>query len=205
MGRDHTIYAKEKGYVVYYKDKWKGLGYGGAGRVRGVDENGVINRGSGGWHFKKYIGIVFNKGDTLPRPEGRAKDRRLKMVTKPRKDLSLPLPQVDSKEQTEQQDISGLTPSSAAGTIVSVTKEQRAAQPPRFAKGYQIRESNVSIGRAVDKAGLRVRKFKRGDRWLAWRKRAKRVQASKQLKAQKKARKGKGAAKRAASGDTRNA
>lgn len=40
MGRDHTLYAKEKGYVVYYLGKWKGLGYNGAGRIRAEGNKG---------------------------------------------------------------------------------------------------------------------------------------------------------------------
>ena len=50
MGRDHTIFAREKGYVTYYKD----------------GENG-----------KKRIGIVFERGMKLPRAPGEARRRRL--------------------------------------------------------------------------------------------------------------------------------
>ena len=191
MGRDHTIYATEKGYVVYYKDAWRGLGYKGAGRLR-------ANPGNGGMHFKRYIGIVFNKGDTLPRPEGRPKDRRLGMRARVRKDFPAPI-----IEEEKQQDISGLTP--AAGTLASVDQKTRRATSPKHVKGYQIRETNYSIGRAAERAGVKVRKFERGNRWLAWRKRTKRVERTKAKKAQKKARKGKGAKREAGSGNLKGA
>ena len=93
----------------------------------------------------------------------------------------------------------------AGGTIAGVTKLEREFAPPTAARRYQIRETNTSIGRLLETAGKNVRKYKRGDRWLAWRKRAKRVQTAKRLKAQKKQRKGKSAAKAARSGDTRKA
>ena len=38
--------------------------------------------------------------------------------------------------------------------------------------GYMYREGNWEIGRAAEKAGVRVREYKPGNRWLAWRKRA---------------------------------
>jgi len=44
MGRDHTIYAMVPGYVRFYKEKW----------MRGE---------------RKYIGVVLERGDRLPRDE----------------------------------------------------------------------------------------------------------------------------------------
>src|SRR5436190_16037240 len=66
MGRDHTIYALETGYVRYYLDPER--------------------------HPKRrYIGIAFEKGDTLPSPTKAATKRRLGMVAVPRieKDVAL--------------------------------------------------------------------------------------------------------------------
>ena len=42
--------------------------------------------------------------------------------------------------------------------------------------GYMYRESNWEIGRAAEKANIKVRKFKPGDRWLAWKKTAARIE-----------------------------
>ena len=44
IGRDHTLYATVPGYVRFYKMKW----------MRGE---------------RKFVGIVFNRGEKLPRDE----------------------------------------------------------------------------------------------------------------------------------------
>src|SRR5271156_782671 len=55
MGRDHTIYATESGYVKYYKDPEK--------------------------HPKRqYIGVVFERHQTLPLPRNSPRRRRLNML-----------------------------------------------------------------------------------------------------------------------------
>ena len=56
MGRDHTIHAMATGYVKYYRDP-----------ARHPD--------------RKYIGVVFNKSDTLPYPQHAERKRRLNMTT----------------------------------------------------------------------------------------------------------------------------
>ncbi|KAI1391632.1 ribosomal L27 protein-domain-containing protein [Hypoxylon trugodes] len=58
MGRDHTIFALATGYVKYYRDPAK--------------------------HPKRqYIGVVFNKEDTLPYPQHAMRKRRLNMTASP--------------------------------------------------------------------------------------------------------------------------
>ncbi|TKA62810.1 hypothetical protein B0A49_11040 [Cryomyces minteri] len=55
MGRDHTIYATQPGYVKYYRDPLK--------------------------HPKRqYIGVVFQRHWTLPQPPNAARKRRLGML-----------------------------------------------------------------------------------------------------------------------------
>jgi large subunit ribosomal protein L27 len=44
MGRDHTLYATVPGYVRFYKEKW-------------------MRR------ERKFVGIVLNRGEKLPRDE----------------------------------------------------------------------------------------------------------------------------------------
>lgn len=41
--------------------------------------------------------------------------------------------------------------------------------------GYGYRESNYQIGRAAERAGVEVKQFEKGDRFLAWRKKSARV------------------------------
>jgi large subunit ribosomal protein L27 len=61
MGRDHTIFAKEAGFVKYYRDPVK--------------------------HPKRqYIGVVFKREDSLPTPANAVTRRRLNMVTTPRRE-----------------------------------------------------------------------------------------------------------------------
>ncbi|KAI1414452.1 ribosomal L27 protein-domain-containing protein [Hypoxylon sp. FL1857] len=58
IGRDHTIFALASGYVKYYRDPAK--------------------------HPKRqYIGVVFNKEDTLPYPQHAMRKRRLNMIAVP--------------------------------------------------------------------------------------------------------------------------
>lgn len=183
MGRDHTIFAKEKGYVCFYKDRWRGIGYGGAGRLGGRDGSGV--------QWRKYIGIVFEKGESLPRPAGAKRMRRLGLEMREREDAGA----VASTEAAGVED---------AGALVrGQSVREREAVPQlrpklKMSPGYQFRESNWSIGRAAERANVKVREFKRGDRFLAWRKRTARkarVLETKSMKSRK-ARQAKGSKKK---------
>lgn len=40
----------------------------------------------------------------------------------------------------------------------------------KLSSGYMYRQPNWQIGRAAERAKITVRSYKRGDRWLAWRK-----------------------------------
>jgi hypothetical protein len=58
MGRDHTIYATQAGYVRYYLDPQK--------------------------HSKRrFIGVVFDKNEQLPHPRNAPSRRKLNMVDVP--------------------------------------------------------------------------------------------------------------------------
>jgi hypothetical protein len=59
MGRDHTIYAAESGYVRYYLDP-----------ARHSD--------------RKYIGVVFEKDGKLPTPQNAPTRRKLNRIAVPR-------------------------------------------------------------------------------------------------------------------------
>ena len=174
MGRDHTIFAKEKGYVCFYKDRWRGVGYGGAGRVGARDGTGV--------QWRKYIGIVFDKGTSLPRPVGAKRMRRLGMEVREREDG----PEGASAEEA------GVV-EDAGALVRGQNMREREVVPQlrpelKMSQGYQFRESNWSIGRAAERANVKVRKFKPGDRFLAWRKRTARkarVVEAKSMKSRK--------------------
>ena len=59
MGRDHTIYATQAGYVRYYLDPEK-------------------------HSERRYIGVVFEKDGMLPVPRNAPSRRKLNMVSVPR-------------------------------------------------------------------------------------------------------------------------
>jgi large subunit ribosomal protein L27 len=53
-------------------------------------------------------------------------------------------------------------------------KGERKGEEGRSLKlrpGYMYREANWEIGRAAERAGVKVKAFKPRDRWTAWRKR----------------------------------
>lgn len=49
-------------------------------------------------------------------------------------------------------------------------------------KGYMYRESNWMIGRAAERANIKVKMFKPGDRWVAWRKRSARKAKAEEMR-----------------------
>lgn len=147
MGRDHTIYATESGYVKYYADPER--------------------------HPKrKYIGVVFKRDQVLPLPRNTPRRRRLGLVPS----------QVESEIEAEtHEDVSPDVIIDSAGAHLQTRKEvphtiqlkQKKGQEPRILTlrpGYMYRESNWEIGRAAEKAKIKVREFKPRDRWTAWRK-----------------------------------
>ncbi|KAL1957045.1 hypothetical protein VTO42DRAFT_6422 [Malbranchea cinnamomea] len=151
MGRDHTIFALEAGYVKYYRDPEL--------------------------HPKrKYIGVVFNKEDKLPSPKNAPTKRRLNMIAVPR--------QVES--ETESVELS------ASDSTMKVKLVASKSTNPPLRPGYMYRQANWEIGRAAEKANIKVKEWKRKDRWTAWRKRLekiKRIAQMNELKNRKKAKK----------------
>lgn len=147
MGRDHTIYATECGYVKYYKDPER--------------------------HPKRqYIGVVFERDQQLPLPRNAMRRRRLGMIPRKMEDSDLPpAPADDLMIETE-----GGEPSAAAPikSVTQVTLKPRKGQKEErvlhLRPGYMFRESNWEIGRAAERANVKVKLFKPRDRWTAWRK-----------------------------------
>lgn len=131
MGRDHTIFAREKGYVTYYKDDSRG--------------------------GRKYIGVVFERGMKLPRANGEARRRRLGLEARVME------PEEEKEETRERTTISR--------------------------RGNMHRESNFSIGRIAERENVKVRRFKPGDRFLAWRKRKARIERARERKSMRRLKK----------------
>jgi large subunit ribosomal protein L27 len=144
MGRDHTIFAREKGYVVFYRDPEL--------------------------HAKrKYIGVVFERGEVLPRSRLRPRRRRLGLVGREREGVvgeeegeGTFTVEEGGNDEARETDVRQLAKSQKAKGMEVPKLELRP--------GYQYRESNWHIGRAAERADIKVREYKRGDRFLAWRK-----------------------------------
>jgi hypothetical protein len=89
-----------------------------------------------------------------------------------------------------------LSDNSKAPSIIPVPTKPLDATvippPAPFLREGTFRESNISIGYAAERKGVKVREFDRGDRWLAWRKRQLRVKRGMLARAAKASRKQKG-------------
>jgi large subunit ribosomal protein L27 len=132
IGRDHTIFATEKGYVRYYKDA----------RLHPK---------------RRYIGVAIEKHLPLPTPLNAARRRRLNMVAVPRREEKSNEPW-----QPGEDDVYGIA---------------RDGTKLRMNENYSFAQANYLIGRSAELAGVKVRPFKKNDRWLAWRKRTKRFKS----------------------------
>lgn len=161
MGRDHTIYATQCGYVKYYKDPEK--------------------------HPKRqYIGVTFERNQVLPLPRNAMRRRRLGMVAQTIEEPAA-ASAVEGAEQ-EQVDIrSDLVVDVEGGKSVSVTQVPNTQRKTKkgdqgrnlqLRPGYMYREANWEIGRAAERAKIKIPVFKPRDRWTAWRKRVVKKAAS---------------------------
>ena len=165
MGRDHTIFALQKGFVRYYRDPERdGI------KVRGDGEHvGRGGRGETGGKGRRYIGIVFRQEWSLPRGRGEVRRRRLGMEMST---MAEPPPAMAS-EIGQQETVDGNTVASQASSLprAVTTPTISAASPPViFRSNHTHIESNYSIGRAAERAGVKVRVYNPKDRFLAWRK-----------------------------------
>lgn len=165
MGRDHTIYAQQAGYVKYYRDPAR--------------------------HPKRqYIGVVFERGQTLPYPRNAPRQRRLGMVAVPMEEKPMSATElVQASTKVVREFVINPRPpvaeaeSSRGSTATAGGKQRKSVKSGeveiekvlRLRPGYMYREGNWEIGRAAEKANIRVREYRRGDRFLAWRKRVARI------------------------------
>ncbi|KAI9149577.1 54S ribosomal protein L27 [Paramyrothecium foliicola] len=133
MGRDHTIHAMATGYVKYYRDPQL-------------------------HPDRKYIGVVFDKNDTLPYPPHAERKRRLNKTVHP---ISAP----------------AATPELSPSGIPFEVRRVEAGEPDRLLRlrdDYSYREDNWRIGRLAETTGSKVRKsrfrtrkqFFRHRRWV---------------------------------------
>lgn len=181
MGRDHTIFALEQGFVKYYRDP----------RLHPK---------------RRYIGIVFDKTQTLPTPPNAARRRKLNMVAVARP-VSATQTTTAAVEGGELGILGAVAAAEAAAAEQGLSKREVKEASRKKASGrvsgaelamrpgYAYRESNFSIGKTAERAGVRAKMFEKGDRFLAWRRKnvrkarnAEKRALGKQKGAQKKAR-----------------
>lgn len=157
MGRDHTIFATAKGYVTFYKDP-----------ERHPD--------------RKYIGVVYERGMSLPTPRNAARRRRLGMVARV---MSTSAPTTEATP-TEDQTADLVLVDGKMPRLENSPQEIRAAVPakvrPPNKSGNIFRESNAYIGRAAERAGVKVKKYDHRDRFAAWRRRTARMKEERDKK-----------------------
>jgi large subunit ribosomal protein L27 len=148
MGKDHTIYATEAGYVRYYQDP--------------------------SLHPKRrYIGVALEregKLSVLPTPKNAATRRRLGMYATPIKG-DTPAAFLESHLSANSSGAPKAPPMPTSNKDVPPAQ----AAPVMRQETHMQREANFEIGRAAEKKGITVREYDRSDRWLAWRKRAQKV------------------------------
>lgn len=177
MGRDHTIYATQKGYVKYYKDPFK--------------------------HPKRrYIGVALERDWSLPTPRDVPRRRRLGMLAVPINEESShltdnyaprPVPLGGAAEGGSLPKGMALEPTANGSLRPTFTLKDGSVIKMR--DNYMFREDNWEIGRAAERAGKVVTPFKKGNRWLAWRKRT--VRRAKAAEMRSISRKNKGKKKKA--------
>ncbi|KAK2756490.1 54S ribosomal protein L2 mitochondrial [Arachnomyces sp. PD_36] len=172
MGKDHTIYATETGYVKYYIDP-----------ERHPD--------------RKYIGVAFNREDRLPTPRNAVTRRRLGMVAIPRTTFNA-VDRVALGQTASAGEGAGVGPAVKRIIPNKAVKGRRGVKrnlPLR--PGYMYREANWEIGRAAEVAGIKTEEWNRKDRWGAWRKKLERIKRVAQMRELKNKRKGKKKPKKA--------
>lgn len=150
MGRDHTIFAKEKGYVTYYKDEEK-------------------------HPDRKYIGIVFERHMTLPRGRHEPRRRRLGFVGRQRQMGTLARKDAEEVVEGVGTPMAATASEGRAETMAIVTVPPHLTVvkwvPPTSKKGYMYRPSNWEIGQAAEKANITVPIYRKGNRFEALKKR----------------------------------
>lgn len=167
MGRDHTIFAMQPGFVKYYRDPLK-------------------------HPDRQYIGVVFERGQTLPQAPHAVRRRRLGMLAYQMQ------PVLEAGEQSSLEGSAAAVQGAgadeqqltSAGSVVDARPLNTIREAPREVRerrvhsvkgdigkgvatlrpGYQYRMANWEIGRAAERAKIEVKTFKPGDRFAAWRK-----------------------------------
>ncbi|CAK7270228.1 hypothetical protein SEPCBS57363_003999 [Sporothrix epigloea] len=140
LGRDHTIHAAVAGYVKYYRDP-----------QRHPD--------------RKYIGITFERNDTLPHSTSAPRKRRLGLVAVPRKDAPAFEPLTRSGIPRRVIRKAGIIELSDAQTTEATKSETAAAEAAEAVKAADeaAAAANMSIPQKKETKAARAAR-----RWNAY-------------------------------------
>ncbi|KAH7413939.1 ribosomal L27 protein-domain-containing protein [Phaeosphaeria sp. MPI-PUGE-AT-0046c] len=168
FGRDHCIFATESGYVRYYKDP--------------------------NLHPKRqFIGVALEKDHMLPYSLTAPRRRRLGMVAVHQSgDGDQQLLVAAAAPTPDLQATEGIAGSAA----IRDSPRDKNSRQLTMGKGYAYREANWQIGRAAERADVKVKEFVPGDRWAAWRKSQTRIKANEEKRRMRSANKKGGKAKK---------
>ncbi|KAI9887375.1 MAG: 54S ribosomal protein L2 mitochondrial [Watsoniomyces obsoletus] len=154
IGRDHTIYATQAGYVNYYR-------------------NPTVHP------KRKYIGVAFEKDHMLPYPPNAPRHRRLGMVAVPMTHSAAPdIPPAQDTEAVPEEQVTRERKEAPKLVTIHPSAKNQPIKTLHLRPNYSYREGNWEIGRAAERAGIKIREYQRGDRFLAWRKTSKRKAAN---------------------------
>lgn len=128
---------------------------------------------------RRYIGVALEKegpGSQLPAPLNAPTRRRLNMYASP-------IPKPSSAENSATSFLESHLSTNSKGVVVP---------PAPFMRHGTKRESNISIGYAAERKGVKVVPFDRKDRWSAWNKRNARLELAASSKVAKNSKRTKG-------------
>lgn len=125
--------------------------------------------------------MALKREYVLPTPPNAMRRRRLGMVASV-------MPSEPSITPSLSEEVEA-----AKSEVVTEVKKRTKREQKKFERGeegrvltlrpgYMYREANWEIGRAAERAKVKVREFKRGDRWVAWRKRAARKEKAMEMR-----------------------
>merc|ERR1711939_23319 len=156
MGRDHTIYALEEGYVRYYRNP----------RLHPT---------------RKYIGVALAKegrASVLPTPPNAPTRRRVGMMAVP---MRAPASQQAAEDFLEAHVTGNSKPTGGKGKGLKPSPATPTDPPIMRTNGYRI--ANIQLARDAEKNEVVVRPYLRKDRWYAWRQRTRKFKEKKMARA----------------------